>query len=76
MNERIEAVLPKYEALPDIWGEGALFCFSGFDGETKTRAFVAGVRAASSCSTVARYPLSGDVGTTTVVPPARPIDSG
>lgn len=22
------------DALPDIWGEGALFAFSGFDGPT------------------------------------------
>ncbi len=34
--------LAKYENLPDVWGEGAIFAFSGMDGETCTRSrFVA-----------------------------------
>jgi glycogen debranching enzyme len=33
----IAELLASYGTLPDIWGEGALFAFSGIDGETQSR---------------------------------------
>lgn len=33
----IVETLAKYGTFPDIWGEGALFAFSGVDGETQSR---------------------------------------
>jgi hypothetical protein len=37
----------------------------GFEGDTNSRIFVRSVRAASSCSTVTRNPVSSCVGNTT-----------
>ena len=48
----------------------------GLDGDTKSRTLVAGVRAASSWSTVTRKPLDASVWTTTGTPPARAMASG
>lgn len=33
----ISAAISRYENLPNIWGEGAIFAFSGMDGETCSR---------------------------------------
>src|SRR6185369_12291455 len=48
----------------------------GFDGDTNTNAFVRGVTAASSWSSVTRNPAATVVGTTTGTPPPSAIDSG
>ena len=48
----------------------------GFDGDTKNRALVCAVRAASSWSTVTRKPEATSVCNTTVVPPAKAMHSG
>jgi hypothetical protein len=48
----------------------------GLPGDTKNNAFVRGVLAASSCSTVTRNSVASVVGTTTGSPPARVIASG
>ena len=48
----------------------------GLDGDTKTSAFVRGVRAASSMSTVALKPVVSSHTTGTVTPPASPMGSG
>src|SRR5262249_14806111 len=48
----------------------------GLLGDTNSIAFVRGVRAASSCSTVTRNSVASVVGTTTVAPPASEIASG
>ncbi len=48
----------------------------GFDGDTNSSAFVAGVTAASSCSMVTRKPFASCVASSTVRPPASAIDSG
>ncbi len=48
----------------------------GLPGDTKNNAFVRGVRAASSWSTVTRNSVSSVVGTTTDSPPASEIASG
>ena len=48
----------------------------GLSGDTNRSAFVRGVRAASSCSTVTRKPVDSSVSSTTGTPPASAIDSG
>src|SRR3954447_4968010 len=47
----------------------------GLRGDTKNNAFVRGVLAASSCSTVTRNSVASVVGRTTGSPPARVIGS-
>src|SRR6266511_1074709 len=48
----------------------------GLDGEQNSSTLVRSVRAASSASTEARYPVVSSVGTSTATPPARAIASG
>jgi glycogen debranching enzyme len=56
-NMQIPDDLRSLSNLPDIWGEGALFAFSGLDGETNTRSGLVGTLGRQSYDLLLHTPL-------------------